>query len=154
MGRTTGSWLSGASAALPPDAHGAYKGAGVGLPERGVGSVASAGQRVLALFVDWVPCGLIAAAVVGYGSNSFSLATLALWYVVGVVSVTLFGFSPGQYFTGIRVARVEGAGLRVGLIRALARGLFIVFLVPPLLQDGDGRGMHDRATGTVLIRAR
>ncbi len=154
MGRTTGSWLSGAPAALPPGAQTEYKGAGIGLPRSGVGSVASTGQRVLGLFLDWAPCGLIAAAIVGYGSNSISLATLALWYVVGVLAVTLFGFTPGQYFAGIRVARIEGPRLRVGLIRALARGLLIVFIVPPLLQDGDGRGMHDRATGTVLVRTR
>jgi hypothetical protein len=40
------------------------------------------------------------------------------------------------------------------VLRALARQLLIVFLVPPLINDTDGRGLHDRATGTALVRTR
>ncbi|MFC7751838.1 RDD family protein [Tsukamurella soli] len=152
MGRATGSWLSGASAAMPSGVHPEYKGADIGLPRSGVGAVGSTGQRVLALFIDWIACGLIVLAFASFESQS--LWTLGLWLLVGVLTVTLFGFTPGQYFAGLRVARIEGPTVRVGFVRALARGVLIVFLVPPLLQDGDGRGMQDRATGTVLVRTR
>ncbi|WP_248488845.1 RDD family protein [Tsukamurella sp. PLM1] len=160
MGRETGSWLSGASAALPEGAHGDYRGQGLGLPRAGAGSLASTGRRVVALLLDWVPSALIAAAVVGpsrvFGGEqtSFDTLTLGIWFAVGVLTVTLFGFTPGQYFAGLRVARIEDPDMRVGIIRALARNLLIVFLVPPLIQDVDGRGMQDRATGTVVVRTR
>jgi uncharacterized RDD family membrane protein YckC len=69
------------------------------------------------------------------------------------VTLTAFGFTPGQFITGLRVARVDG-GERVGLLRSLGRQILIVFLVPPLINDADGRGLHDRATGTALVRTR
>ncbi|HMH35886.1 MAG TPA: hypothetical protein VK584_03030, partial [Streptosporangiaceae bacterium] len=37
-----------------------YPGQGLGLPERGPGSVASMPRRILALFIDWLLCMLIA----------------------------------------------------------------------------------------------
>ncbi|ADG78135.1 RDD domain containing protein OS=Tsukamurella paurometabola (strain ATCC 8368 / DSM / CCUG 35730/ CIP 100753 / JCM 10117 / KCTC 9821 / NBRC 16120 / NCIMB 702349 / NCTC 13040) OX=521096 GN=Tpau_1511 PE=4 SV=1 [Tsukamurella paurometabola] len=160
MGRETGSWLSGASAALPEGAHGEYRGAGLGLPRDGVGSIAPTGRRVLALMLDWVPSALIALAIAGpakvFGGEptAFDTSALGIWFVVGVLAVTLFGFTPGQYFAGLRVARIEDPGMRVGLLRALGRNALIVFLVPPLIQDVDGRGMQDRATGTVVVRSR
>ncbi|WP_019204182.1 RDD family protein [Tsukamurella sp. 1534] len=153
MGRETGSWLSGASAALPEGAHGDYRGQGLGLPQDGPGSVASTGRRVLGLFLDWVPSALIALAITG-SSNDQGTLTVGIWFLVGVLSVTLFGFTPGQYFAGMRVSRIENPDMRVGFVRALARNLLILFLVPPLIQDVDGRGMQDRATGTVLVRSR
>lgn len=160
MRRETGSWLSGASAALPEAAHGDYRGQQLGLPRDGAGSVAGAGRRVLGLFLDWVPSALIAVAVVGPNKvfagepTSYDTLALGIWFVVGVLSVTLFGFTPGQYFAGLRVARIENPQMRVGIVRALARNLLILFIVPPLIQDVDGRGMQDRATGTVVVRSR
>ncbi len=160
MRRETGSWLSGASAALPEGAHGDYRGQALGLPRDGAGSAAGSGRRVLGLFLDWVPSALIAMAIVGPSRvfagepTAFDTLALGIWFAVGVLSVTLFGFTPGQYFAGLRVARIENPQMRVGLVRALARNLLIVFIVPPLIQDVDGRGMHDRATGTILVKAR
>ena len=43
-----------------------------------------------------------------------------------------------------------GAALPVGIVRALARQVLLVFVIPALITDLDGRGMHDRATGTAL----
>ena len=42
----------------------------------------------------------------------------------------------------------------VGFLRALARQVLLIFVVPALFADSDGRGMHDRATGTGLARSR
>ena len=103
---------------------------------------------------DW----LIAYGLVGLGlatglvSTSF-LATgvLLVWIVLGVVSVRLFGFTPGQYLLGLRVASVDNRG-HVGSGRALARGLLIAFVIPALFTDGDGRGFHDRLTATAVVR--
>jgi uncharacterized RDD family membrane protein YckC len=155
MGRITGSWLSGPQAALEDGADvGDYRGEKLGLPESGPGALASSWHRCLGLLADWLMCGGISLLFVqDLQSSSLSTVVLGVWFIIGVGTVTTFGFTPGQFLTGMRVARVDG-GDRVGFVRALIRQVLIVFLVPPLINDHDGRGMHDRATGTALIRAR
>lgn len=156
MGRITGSWLSGPQAALENGSDvGEYRGQKIGLPESGPGSLATSWHRCVGLLVDWLMCGGISLAVVqDLQSSSLSSIVLLIWFVVGVAAVTCFGFTPGQFVTGLRVARVDGTGERVGFVRALVRQVLIVFLVPALINDHDGRGMHDRATGTALLRMR
>ncbi|MBM7460433.1 RDD family protein [Rhodococcus coprophilus] len=158
MARMTGSWLSGPSAALPKgqQQEQAYTGELLGLPEHGPGSLVSTARRALALCLDWFLSMAIAASLVGENpleSSRLSAYTLIIWFVVGVVTVTLFSFTPGQFIAGLRVARVD-APVRVGIVRALARQLLIVFVVPATVTDVDGRGLHDRATGTAIVRAR
>ena len=125
--------------------------------------MASLGTRIGALVVDWA----FAYAIVGIlvvisgpgalGGEPFAAVTSwavpVTWAVIGVVCVWLFAQTPGQALLGIGTARVD-ADERVGFVRSLVRVIFIFFLIPPLVQDEDGRGMHDRATGTALIRTR
>ncbi|MEH3157209.1 MAG: RDD family protein [Gordonia paraffinivorans] len=154
MSRPLGSWLSGPQAGVDPGADaGAWRGEKLGFGESGPGSLASSWPRVLGLFVDWVMCYGVSLLFVGFLSQSLSTVVLGIWFVVGLVTVTLFSFTPGQFVVGMRVVRVDGAG-RVGIVRAFFRQLLIVFIVPPLLNDADGRGLHDRATGTALVRTR
>ncbi|MGN5240643.1 MULTISPECIES: RDD family protein [unclassified Rhodococcus (in: high G+C Gram-positive bacteria)] len=158
MARMTGSWLSGPSAALPPGQAGEqkYPGEGLGLPEHGPGSLVSSAKRVLALAIDWFSSMAIAMVLVGDNpleSPSLSAYTLLIWCGVGIVTVTLFSFTPGQFIAGLQVVRVD-APVRVGLIRALARQVLLVFIAPALVTDIDGRGLQDRATGTALVRSR
>lgn len=162
MRELTGSWLSGPTSSADGTQQ-AYKGERLGLPERGEGSIATLGVRAGALVVDW----LLAYAIVGlavalggpglFGAETFSQVTSwavpLLWAVMGVIGVWLFAQTPGQAALGIGTARID-AEERVGLWRSIVRVLFIFFLLPPLIQDEDGRGMHDRATGTALIRTR
>ncbi|TSE01158.1 RDD family protein [Skermania sp. ID1734] len=154
MARITGSWLSGPSAALPqPDDK--YPGELLGLPENGRGSLASTGRRLIALALDWfMALGialLIGATDVMSGHGSF--VPLLVWGIVGAVSVALFSFTPGQYFTGVQVASVAGPA-RVGIGRSLARVVLITLVIPVFFTDHDGRGMQDRATGTAVVRSR
>ncbi|WP_459545093.1 RDD family protein [Nocardia sp. X0981] len=151
MARITGSWLSGPPSA-PGTASGAdYAGARLGLPREGVGSLPGMLRRILALLVDWlIAVGISALIAQGMPASSVNLL---VWFVVGVAAVTLFGFTPGQYFLRIRVIRVD-AEAPVGFARALGRQALLVFVIPALFTDEDGRGMHDRATGTAVVRAR
>ena len=155
MGRITGSWLSGPQSALHDGVEdGTYRGEELGLAESGPGALASSWHRCVGLLVDWLMCGGISLLFVqDLQSSSLSTIVLLVWFVVGALTLAAFGFTPGQFITGLRVARVDG-GARVGLLRALGRQILIVFLVPPLINDADGRGLHDRATGTALVRTR
>jgi hypothetical protein len=120
--------------------------------------MAGMGRRLAALMVDW----LIAAGLtgllpaVGLAPGQFLLTSegqtvvLGVWVVLGAVFVRLFGFTPGQYVLGLRVASVDQR-LNVGTGRALARGLLIALVIPALFTDADGRGIQDRLTATAVV---
>jgi uncharacterized RDD family membrane protein YckC len=70
-----------------------------------------------------------------------------------VVTVGLFGITPGQAALGIRVVPLRAGGAFVGLW-AIPRTVLIFLIVPPLLLDANGRGLHDRLCRTVVLRIR
>lgn len=137
-----------------------YPGRQLGLPERGSGSLAGLGRRLVALLADWfiayglarltVTFGLMTSEQFLYGQAGAAIV-LATWLVLGVVAVRLFQFTPGQFALGLRVASVDER-LNVGVGRALVRGVLIAFVIPALFVDVDGRGIQDRVTGTAVVR--
>lgn len=161
MAREISSWLSGpepfesgtgagAADGVPND----YPGHRLGLPEQGPGSIARFGRRVGALLIDWLICYGLAALAMTFGWVSITMlstAVLVVWFVMGAVSVRLFGFTPGQLALGLMVVPVDNRQ-HVGLGRALVRGLLIALVVPPLFSDVDLRGLHDQATRTAVVR--
>lgn len=160
MGRITGSWLSGPGAALPPDSDGTaqdFRGQRMGLPESGPGAMVGPGRRLTALLIDWLLAMGVSSLIVGQSENPFEgqvgTFTLVVWFVVGVASVSVFSFTPGQFAVGTQVARIDGP-YRVGFVRALGRQALLAFVLPASITDVDGRGMHDRATGTAILRTR
>ena len=151
MAREIGSWLSGPQSLGSGDG---YPGQRLGMPAEGTDSLAGLGRRTAAVMIDW----LIAYGLAGLGlatgvfSQSFlATAVLLIWFALGVASVRLFGFTPGQYLLGLRVASVDNR-LHVGTGRAAARGLLSALVLPALFTDSDGRGFHDRLTGTAVVR--
>ena len=148
-GSGVGSWLSGPGASDP----GKYPGERLGMPESGPGSIARFGRRVAALSLDWLVSYGLAALAMTFGLISMSMlstAVLGIWLALGVVSVRLFGFSPGQLVLGLRVVGVDGRPAGVG--RALGRGLLIALVIPALFTDSDLRGLHDLATKTAVVK--
>ena len=151
MARELGSWLSGPQSLSSRDG---YPGERLGLPATGPGSLAGLGRRAAALLIDWfIAYGLAGLGLTTglYGSSVLATAVLLIWFVLGVASVRLFGFTPGQYLLGLRVASVDNR-LHVGSGRAAARGLLIALVLPALFTDSDGRGVHDRLTSTAVVR--
>lgn len=148
-----GSWMSGSdptSDAGPNE----YPGQRLGLPESGPGSVARFGRRIAALLIDWFIAYGLAALAMSLGLISLSVlstAVLAVWFVLGVMSVRLFGFTPGQLALGLRVASIDHR-IHVGLGRAAVRGLLIALVIPALFTDSDFRGYQDRFTNTAVVR--
>ncbi len=130
-----------------------YPGEALGLPESGPGSLAGMGRRLSALLIDWLLSYGLGGLVLGFGVISkemLATAVLVIWLVLGVVAVRLFGFTPGQLALGLQVVTVDGR--RLGIGRAVARGLLISVVIPPLFTDWDGRGLQDRVTGTAVVR--
>jgi uncharacterized RDD family membrane protein YckC len=132
----------------------AYPGENLGLPESGPGSLASMTRRLAALLIDWLISYGLALLALGAGVISkamLSTAILVIWFLLGVVAVRLFGFTPGQLALGLEVVAVDGR-VPIGLGRLAARGLLIGVVIPPLFVDSDGRGLQDRVTGTAVVR--
>ncbi|PYI67103.1 RDD family protein [Arthrobacter livingstonensis] len=137
-----GSWLSG------PDTSNIskYPGERLGLPESGRGSMARAGRRILAIFIDWALCYLIAAAF--FHSNSTVI--LGIFALEQVVLVGTLGYSVGHRIVGIQVQRLDGGP--PGLLAGVARAVLLCLVIPAVITDADHRGLHDRAMKTVLVR--
>jgi uncharacterized RDD family membrane protein YckC len=136
-----------------------YRGEKLGLPRSGSGSLASTGPRLGAFLVDVFASTLIAALFVHHkaGDNSFaaklpgswSLVPLALIYVIGIL---VAGRTLGMYLFSLRLVRVDRTAA-VDPVRAIVRTLLLFLLVPAVVFDRDGRGLHDRLTDTAVVRA-
>jgi uncharacterized RDD family membrane protein YckC len=127
-----------------------YPGSGLGLPKTGAGSAAGMGIRVGAFVIDLFVSGLI--ALLFTRPDLPKNWSLLVWFLLTVVAVGLFGSTPGQVALGLRVAPVGGHAL-VGLW-SIPRTVLIFLVVPPLLTNVDGRGLHDRLCRTVVVRTR
>ena len=134
---------------------GAYPGERFGVPETGPGSAAGFGRRLAALTVDWLLGYLIAGLFAGpdaLASSTFSWTVLGVWFVLTAVAVAAFGITPGMAVLGIRVASLRST--LVGVPRAVLRTALLALVLPALARDGDGRGWHDRAASTIVVRTR
>jgi hypothetical protein len=112
------------------------------------------GRRIGALLIDWLVAYGLAALAMTMGlvtPATLSTAVLVIWFVLGAVSVRLFGFTPGQFALGLAVVPVDGR-MHVGFGRAVVRGLLIALVVPALVTDSDLRGLQDRVTNTAVVR--
>ncbi|MCZ2837244.1 RDD family protein [Modestobacter sp. VKM Ac-2985] len=127
------------------------RGAALGLPGTGLGSLASFGQRVVAFVVDALAAALVAGLFTAPQlPRNWSLLAFAL---ITVVFLVLAGQTPGMRLLGLRLAHREPER-RLPLWRAVVRTGLLILLVPALVVDVDGRGLHDRWTGTAVIRDR
>ena len=147
-----GSWIEGPGASSRDGE--SYPGSRLGMPQRGPGSVARFGRRLVGVMIDWLLCSLVAAALWGYsitGGDSGSFKPLVIFAVQHLILVGTIGFTIGHRVVGLRVVRL-GGGLP-GFVPALARTILLVLAIPALIWDRDDRGLHDKVAGTVVIRA-
>ncbi|WP_018297129.1 RDD family protein [Corynebacterium lubricantis] len=151
------SWLDGPQIPGENDeiGEGKWPGERIGLPEKGSGAQASVARRAGAVLIDWVIAMIIASFIIMFTDALGGQATVQLlvWIVIGIVGGWLFARTPGMALLGMGVARIDVDGARVGLWRAAVRTILTAFVLPAALVDSDGRGMHDRATGTTVIMA-
>jgi uncharacterized RDD family membrane protein YckC len=139
------SWLDGPSGGRQEP--GEYAGQRLGLPAEGRGRIAGLGARIAAFLVDAVLC-----AAIAWGILRDPAWTSAIFAVEVLVLTTLGGWSAGQRVRGLRVVRLDGRHPDPG--RATLRTVLLLLLIPAVIYDRDGRGLHDKAAGTVLIHTR
>lgn len=124
-------------------------------PDEG-GTGAPFGRRVIALVIDWAACLLITnglvGAVVELSPEAISFAPLGLLFLLNLIGVTLGGATFGHRIMGLRVLPVHGEWVTPP--RSAARAALLCLLLPPMIViTDDGRGLHDRAAGTRIVRA-
>ena len=116
------------------------------------------GRRLLALIVDWVLCYLIGSTIVGHSVftvtdaryQDASSVSLLLFVFEVYVLTALSGLTIGKRLLGLRVIRTNGD--RPGFKWAAVRTLLLLFVIPACLTDRDMRGLHDRASDTIVVR--
>jgi len=112
-------------------------------------------RRVVAFLIDWFASVLVALLLfpqLGYGSNESMLATLLIFTGEVIVLTWLTGASFGQRIVGLRVISIDGG--RLPLWRVVVRTALILLVIPAVVYDDQGRGLHDRVAGSVVVRAR
>ncbi|MEI2764151.1 MAG: RDD family protein [Dermatophilaceae bacterium] len=149
--RDVASWLQGPSGR--PAATQDYPGQRLGLAPSGPGSIGRFGRRLVGLLVDWTLAQLVAWVVfrVGWGDpGAASFAPLGVFAVGHLVLVGTVGFTVGHRVVGLAVVSMSGG--RPTVAQALIRTSLLCLAIPALIWDGDGRGLHDKAASTLLLR--
>lgn len=145
-----GGWLEGPRTE-PAQDEWAYRGQRLGLPESGPGSLATQGRRLGALVVDWVIAELIAVAFGWHPSSAQGQwGTIAIFGAEHLVLLSVWGATLGKRLFGLRVGKLGGP---LTPLHVILRTVLLLLVVPAVIWDRDGRGLHDRLAGTVEIRA-
>ncbi len=119
------------------------------------GEVAGLWRRMGAITIDWVASMLVASVILPglrpWGNGS-GFPILLVFYVEVCLFTWLFASSFGQRL--LRIEVVDLAGERLALWRIALRTLLICLVIPAVIFDSQGRGLHDRAVGSVALRLR
>lgn len=135
-----------------------YPGERLGLPAEGRGSIAKLGRRIGALLVDYAAATVIATAFFGF--DQFALpeeagltlfSPMLVFAALHILFIPTINGSPGHRLLGMRLQLATGGW--PGLWRPVVRSLLLVLVIPAAIWDADHRGLHDKAAGTVLVRA-
>ncbi len=124
------------------------------MPERGAGSIAGFGRRLAAIVIDWMLCQVVAIGLFGVGlgeGGAGAMVPLAVFAVENLLLVSTLGTTIGHRLLGVRVIRFDGSA--PGAVPAAVRTVLLCLAVPALIWDKDGRGLHDKAANTVIVRA-
>ncbi|WP_029069145.1 RDD family protein [Jonesia quinghaiensis] len=118
------------------------------IPEQGPGSPAPLGRRVIALIIDW----LVASGIAWLLFNGHALGQLGVFVGVTIILVATLGHTIGHRLCGIRVRTEHTANGYVGFAAAIIRTLLLSLVIPAVVWDSSGRGLHDMAARTFIVR--
>jgi uncharacterized RDD family membrane protein YckC len=106
------------------------------------------GRRFAALLIDWALCLLIASFYAD--PRVVAWPPVVVLILFNAIFIGLFGQTLGMSLARLRtVSAVDGGA--IGIPRGLLRGVLLALLVPAVIMDGDRRGLHDRAAGSIVV---
>ena len=134
-----------------------WPGSRLGLPKKGSGSVAPFSARAIAFAVDIVASALVAGLVVAGVHHPTptdrQLAAYGVLLAEQVLLVALTGQTVGMRLLGLKVLRVADPSRPPGFLTAMVRAVPLLVTVGLAgLFTRDGRGLHDLAAGSAVIR--
>jgi uncharacterized RDD family membrane protein YckC len=115
----------------------------------------SLGRRFAALMVDWLACYFIVAASaggIGAMASNRSWMVLALFFAEVTILSALQGATLGHRLFGMKIVRFADGGM-ISPRQALIRSALLVTVVFAITFDENGRGIHERFSGSVLTRS-
>ena len=124
------------------------------MPSSGPGSIGGFGRRLIALCIDWAAAQLISVALLGveWGSGgAYAFVPLGVFALENLLLVSTTGTTLGHRLLGLRVRSVTRPALTP--LQVVVRTLLLCLVIPAVIWDRDGRGLHDRAAGTAIVRA-
>jgi uncharacterized RDD family membrane protein YckC len=84
-------------------------------------------------------------------SPDSSLYVLVIFFLEVWILTALQGATLGHRLFGMKVVRFEDGGA-ISLSQALIRTVLLVLVVTAVTFDQNGRGIHERLSGSVLTR--
>lgn len=148
--KLTRGWLDGPP--LPPRE--TPRGVRLGLPAEGPGSVSGFGRRLLAFLADAVVANLLAGIPYLFGfhyqSGQRGVVIFVAFLLMELLLVATAGQTLGMRMMHLRVMRPDGRLPSFGAV--LLRTVLLGLLIPAVIWDHDGRGLHDRAADVVVVR--
>ena len=100
-----------------------------------------------ALAIDWLAC---LAIVKGFHLQG-SFTTLVIFFAEVSILTAFGGASFGHRITGMKVVRFKDGGSPTP-VQALIRTFLLCTVIFAITYDENGRGIHERLSGTYLIR--
>lgn len=137
--------------ALPEPGEPEWPGRRLGLPQYGPRSVGRPGRRLIALTIDWAIAYAVAWWFFPTESGPDPVALTVILVVAQTVFVAVAAGSIGHLVVGLRVVPLRGGA--IGAWRPALRAVLLVLVIPAVIWDSDQRGLHDKAAGTILVRA-
>lgn len=133
-----------------------YPGQSIGLPAKGLGSLAPWRARVGAMIGDWAASMLVAIGLFGMqvmtGTGWRSFMVMAVYFVEASVLTALTGASFGQLIARIGIIRLDGGPL--GWWRPFARTAMKCLVIPAIVVGAERRALTDLLIGTVVVNRR
>jgi uncharacterized RDD family membrane protein YckC len=111
------------------------------------------GRRLVGVVIDWALCQLLAYGLFdkAFGvAGAGSFLPLAVFAAENLLLVGTLGNTIGHRIVGLRVVSTDGRAARP--LQVLVRTVLLCLFLPAMFWDKDGRGLHDKAAGTVIVR--
>jgi uncharacterized RDD family membrane protein YckC len=101
---------------------------------------------------DWLLCLVIAGVASAAGALPGSgWSTLSVFALENLLLVSTAGTTVGKRLLGLKVVSLDG-GTRPSPLAVVTRTVLLCLAVPALVWDRDGRGLHDKAARTAVVR--
>ncbi|MGA1669936.1 MAG: RDD family protein [Candidatus Nanopelagicaceae bacterium] len=115
-----------------------------------VGRLAGMGRRFIAITLDWLMSWAFGSLVFEQ-SEGRAFWIPAVFFVEIVLFTWLTGSSAGQRMVGLTVRGYPDLA-PLSLVKVIIRTTLILLVIPAVVFDSDGRGLHDRIASSAVFR--